>query len=91
MRALETRSDAMGFDLTRQCLAQRLLAIFAFNRQSTLQIMPPLVISADEIDEVLERFEAAVRAMEVRPEPRPAWAAAARGSRAPKRCGSGRD
>ena len=63
MLALETHSDAMGLELTRQCFAHGLLAIFAFNRQSTLQVMPPLVITAEEADEVLERLDAAVGAM----------------------------
>jgi acetylornithine/succinyldiaminopimelate/putrescine aminotransferase len=60
MLALETHSPEQGFDLTRQCFAHGLLALFAFNRQSTLQIMPPLVITADEVDELLERLAAAV-------------------------------
>ena len=63
MRALDTHSDAMGLELTKQCFAHGLLAIFAFNRQSTLQVMPPLVISEAEVDEVLERLDAAVAAM----------------------------
>jgi len=65
MVALETHSEAQGLELTKQCFAHGLLAIFAFNRQSTLQVMPPLVITASEVDEVLERLEAAVAAMEV--------------------------
>ncbi|MBI5106736.1 MAG: aspartate aminotransferase family protein [Solirubrobacterales bacterium] len=65
MRALETHSEAQGLELTRQCFAHGLLAIFAFNRQSALQIMPPLVITAEEVDEVLVRLGAAVRAMRV--------------------------
>jgi acetylornithine/succinyldiaminopimelate/putrescine aminotransferase len=60
MLALETRSEALGFELTKQCFRHGLLAIFAFNRQSTLQVMPPLTIEADEVDEVLERLGAAV-------------------------------
>jgi putrescine aminotransferase len=63
MRALDTHSDALGLELTKQCFAHGLLAIFAFNRQATLQVMPPLVISAEEIDEVLERLGSAVAAM----------------------------
>ena len=63
MLALETHSPAQGLELTRQSFAHGLLALFAFNRQSTLQIMPPLVIAADEVDEVLERLDAAVEAM----------------------------
>jgi putrescine aminotransferase len=65
MLALETRSEALGFELTKQCFRHGLLAIFAFNRQSTLQVMPPLVISAEEVHELLERLGAAVAAMEV--------------------------
>ena len=65
MRALDTPSDAHGFELTRQCFGHGLLAIFAFNRQATLQVMPPLIISPAEVDEVLERLDAAVGAMEV--------------------------
>lgn len=63
MLALETHSEAQGFELTRQCIAHGVLAIFALHRKSTLQVMPPLVISAEEVDEVLERLDAAVAAM----------------------------
>jgi 4-aminobutyrate aminotransferase-like enzyme len=63
MLALETRSEALGFELTQQCFRHGLLAIFAFNRQSTLQVMPPLTIAADEVDEVLQRLERAVAAL----------------------------
>jgi putrescine aminotransferase len=63
MLALETRSDALGFELTKQCFRHGLLAIFAFNRQSALQVMPPLTITAEEIDEVLGRLGAAVAAL----------------------------
>lgn len=66
MLALETHSPAQGLELTRQCFAHGLLALFAFNRQSTLQIMPPLVIEADEVDEVLQRLGEAVAAISVR-------------------------
>jgi putrescine aminotransferase len=62
MQALETHSERLGFELTKACFAHGLLAIFAFNHQATLQIMPPLVISAEEIDEVLERLDDAVAA-----------------------------
>lgn len=64
MQALETHSPEQGLELTRQCFRHGLLAIFAFNRQSTLQVMPPLTITADEVDELLERLAAAVAAME---------------------------
>jgi 4-aminobutyrate aminotransferase-like enzyme len=60
MLALDTRSEALGLELMRECFAHGLLALFAFNHQSTLQVMPPLVITAEEVDEVLERLAAAV-------------------------------
>jgi putrescine aminotransferase len=63
MLALETPSPEQGLELTRQCFAHGLLALFAFNRPSTLQIMPPLVITADEVDELLVRLAAAVDAV----------------------------
>ena len=63
MLALETRSDALGFELTKECFRHGLLAIFAFNRQSALQVMPPLTIEPEEIDEVLQRLGAAVAAL----------------------------
>ncbi|HEY7629477.1 MAG TPA: aminotransferase class III-fold pyridoxal phosphate-dependent enzyme [Thermoleophilaceae bacterium] len=65
MQALDTHSDRLGFELTKACFGHGLLAIFAFNKQSTLQIMPPLVISAEEVDEVLERLDSAVAATPV--------------------------
>ena len=64
MLALETHSDAQGMQLTIECFRHGLLAIFAFNRQSTLQVMPPLTITEAEVDEVLARLDAAVAAME---------------------------
>jgi acetylornithine/succinyldiaminopimelate/putrescine aminotransferase len=65
MQALDTHSERLGFELTKACFRHGLLAIFAFNHQSTLQIMPPLVISAEEVDEVLERLDDAVAATPV--------------------------
>jgi putrescine aminotransferase len=63
MLALETHSDALGFELTQQCFRHGLLAIFAFNRQSTLQMMPPLTIEPEQIDELLKRLDPAVAAL----------------------------
>ena len=65
MQALETRSDGLGFELTKACFRHGLLAIFAFNHQATLQIMPPLIISEQEVDEVLQRLDDAVAATPV--------------------------
>jgi putrescine aminotransferase len=65
MQALETHSDGLGFELTKACFRHGLLAIFAFNHQATLQIMPPLIVSQEEVDEVLERMDEAVAATPV--------------------------
>ena len=64
MLALETHSEKQGFELMRQAFAHRILAIYANNRRSSLLIMPPLVISSDEVDEVLSGLEASLKAME---------------------------
>ena len=67
MLALDTHSEVQGLELVRQCFAHGLLALFAFNHQATLQIMPPLVITAEEVDEVLERLGGAVAAVSCAP------------------------
>lgn len=64
MTALQTHSDEQGFELMRQSLAHGVLAIFANNRRSALIVMPPLVITAAELDEVLAGLDAALAAME---------------------------
>ena len=60
MMALQTHSDEQGIDLARQAIAHGVLAIFANNRRSALIVMPPLVISAAEVDEVLAGLDAAL-------------------------------
>ena len=63
MLALETRSDALGLELTKQCFAHGLLAIFAFNRQSALQVMPPLTIGPRRSTRCSSGSSAAVAAL----------------------------
>ena len=63
MAALQTHSDGQGMELARRSIEHGVLAIFANNRRSALIVMPPLVISADEVDEVLERLDAGLAAM----------------------------
>ena len=63
MMALQTRSDEQGIELARQSIENGVLAIFANNRRSALIVMPPLVIRADEADEVLGGLDAALSAM----------------------------
>ena len=63
MMALQTRSDEQGMQLARQSIQNGVLAIFANNRRSALIVMPPLVISEGEVDEVLSGLDAALSAM----------------------------
>jgi acetylornithine/succinyldiaminopimelate/putrescine aminotransferase len=63
MMALQTHSDEQGVTLAQQSIENGVLAIFANNRRSALIVMPPLVISPDEVDEVLTGLDAALSAM----------------------------
>ena len=63
MMALQTHSDEQGVGLARQSIENGVLAIFANNRRSALIVMPPLVISEGEVDEVLGGLDAALSAM----------------------------
>jgi acetylornithine/succinyldiaminopimelate/putrescine aminotransferase len=63
MMALQTHSEEPGIELARQSIENGVLAIFANNRRSALIVMPPLVISEGEVDEVLSGLDAALSAM----------------------------
>jgi len=63
MMALQTHSDEQGIDLARRSIENGVLAIFANNRRSALIVMPPLVIEAAEVDEVLTGLDGALSAM----------------------------
>jgi putrescine aminotransferase len=53
MRALDTQSTEVCSHLMLAAIEQGVLAIWANNRQETLLVMPPFVIGAGEVDEVL--------------------------------------
>jgi putrescine aminotransferase len=59
MRALDTPSPEVCSRLMLGAIEQGVLAIWANNRQETLLVMPPLVISAAEVDEVLDGLDRA--------------------------------
>ena len=63
MRALDTRSPELCGALVLHAIENGVLAIWANNRPQTLLVMPPLVISADEVDAVLDRIGRAVAAV----------------------------
>ena len=62
MMALQTHSDEQGVELALRAIEHGVLAIFANNRRSALIVMPPLVITAEEADEVLAGLDAALAA-----------------------------
>jgi putrescine aminotransferase len=59
MRALDTPSSEVCSRLMLAAIEQGVLAIWANNRQETLLVMPPLVIDAAEVDEVLDGLDRA--------------------------------
>ena len=61
MIGLKHSEDKWGFLMT-SCMAKHgVIAIFSHNDVSVLQIMPPLIISAAEVDEVLAALDASYR------------------------------
>ncbi len=70
MMALEARSEEQGTALMGSAIRNGLLAVASHNRPSALQVMPPLVISAAEVDEVLDRLDHALAEMEDRAGPK---------------------
>jgi acetylornithine/succinyldiaminopimelate/putrescine aminotransferase len=60
MFGLEGPHDRAGFELSRACLKRGVLAIAALNRPSTMQLMPPLIVEAHEIDEILAVLRSAI-------------------------------
>jgi len=60
MIGLEMVSSSCGPLLTQALARRGVLALFADNRPSTLMIKPPLIITAEEVDEVLGALEQAL-------------------------------
>lgn len=59
MHALDTPSSEVCARLMFAAIERGVLAIWANNRQQTLLVMPPLVITRDELDEVLAGLDRA--------------------------------
>ena len=59
MQAIDTRSTESCYRLMMAAIEHGVLAIWANNRQETLLVMPPLVVSASEVDEIVERLDRA--------------------------------
>ena len=62
MRALDTVSPEACYRLMLEAIDGGLLVVWANNKQETLLVMPPLVVQADEIDEILAFSTGATRA-----------------------------
>lgn len=63
MIGVEMSSAQFGPLLTVLLARNGVLALYANNRPSTMIVMPPLIISADEVDEVLAAFAASLSAL----------------------------
>ena len=57
MIGLEMANDMCGPLMTRTLGEHGVIAIFAHLRPSSLQLMPPLIIDAEEVDEVLDALD----------------------------------
>jgi acetylornithine/succinyldiaminopimelate/putrescine aminotransferase len=58
---IEGPHEQAGFALSRACLKRGLLAIAALNRPSTMQLMPPLISEAADIDEIVAVLRDAIK------------------------------
>lgn len=61
MMALELNSDIAGPVLTKTAYDQGLLMIYANNRPSAVQFLPPLIMQAEQIPELIERLIKALK------------------------------
>ena len=59
MRALDTVSPEACYQLMLAAIDGGLLVVWANNKQETLLVMPPLVVEADEVDEILQVLDRA--------------------------------
>ena len=66
MFGIEGPHESSGFELSRACLRRGLLAIAALNRPSTMQLMPPLIVSPEEIDEILDVLDDSIAELAAR-------------------------
>jgi acetylornithine/succinyldiaminopimelate/putrescine aminotransferase len=63
MRALDTVAPEACYRFMLQAIDGGVLVVWANNKQETLLVMPPLVVQADEVDEILDVLDrAATRA-----------------------------
>ena len=58
MLGVKFASPMAGPILSKLCLEQGLLCIFAGHDSSVLQLLPPLILSDAQVDEIVDRFDA---------------------------------
>ncbi len=68
MIGFEMVNPVMGPLMSASLAHNGVLAVFADHRPSTIQIMPPLIIQAEEVDFVLEALDRSVTFIEAHPE-----------------------
>jgi len=60
MLGIEFISDRYGIGFTLKMIENGIFADYCGNNEKTVKLMPPLVITADEIKEVIRRLDAAL-------------------------------
>jgi acetylornithine/succinyldiaminopimelate/putrescine aminotransferase len=66
MRALDTVSSEDCYRFMLEAIDGGVLVVWANNKQETLLVMPPLVVEADEIDEILDVLDGAATRVSAR-------------------------
>ena len=66
MRALDTVSSEGCYRFMLEAIDGGVLVVWANNKQETLLVMPPLVVEADEIDEILDVLDGAATRVSAR-------------------------
>jgi putrescine aminotransferase len=61
MMGLQYTNESIGPRMTRKLAARGVLAVYTGNDPSVCRLMPPLVITAEEVDEVLAALEGSMR------------------------------
>jgi acetylornithine/succinyldiaminopimelate/putrescine aminotransferase len=63
MIGFEMAQPEMGMLMTVLLAQNGVLAVYSNNRPTTMQVLPPLIVTADEVDEIIEAFRRSVAAL----------------------------
>jgi len=61
MMGIKMKNDLCGPALTKAAYDNDLLMVYANNDRSVCQLLPPLIVSFEQVDEIMEKLEAAVK------------------------------